>query len=336
MVIEEINNSFKLMDPNSIDKDIKKIRQNIKIFGSKEKGGNKGVYEKIRTIHEDSFEDWENNIGFYLINGKVLGSTLYSTYIFKGSSFENPYKLTSDNKLKLKFQQLVFERIPRTLVTLERLLGFEEIRQPTIEPIKNELLRNFDVRSELFFNDGVYSITHQSMIFRLVLSLQELNYVKFVYLNFINKPNTQFLDHYYFARILTKNLDTVLKNLINISKYQEKDFKAWVNSIADYDLRCQIQDIFEHQGNLFKWIKKYRDMIHYDMQSPENNFLNFYLNESEDVFTRSKTVYQQILLPIIEGILNYIQVNKQNQYSLLKMLRYRRKIKQQRKKGQSY
>lgn len=332
IAIEEINNSFKLTDFNLVDNDIKKIRQNIKIFGSNEKGGNKAVYEKIRTTHEDSFEEWENNIGFYLMNEKVLGSTLYNTYIFKGSSFENPYKLTTDDKLKLKFQKLVSETVPHTLINLENHLNPDQIiQQPTIKPIKNEITRDFDVRAELFFNDKEYSIMHQSMVFRLILTLQELNYVRFIYLNFLNNQDN-FFDNYYFSRILTKNMDTVLKNLINISKYQAEDFMTWMNSIEDYELRHKIQGIFEHEHTIFKWIKKYRDMVHYDIKNPKNNFLNFFMDDSEEVFKKCYTIYHQILLPIREGILSYIQVNKQDQYSLFKMLYYRRKIKHQRKK----
>lgn len=317
-VIEEIKSSFEQTNDLDIDKNIKKIRQNTKIFGKRGSSGNQEVYMKIRNIHEESFEEWENNIGFYLSGREVAGSTLYSTYMFYGSIFENPYKLSSDVELQNSYNNFVTKSIPHALVNLEIVLSENsEIKEPNLVKINNEPLRCFDVRAEIFFNDKEKTLTYQSMVFRLALSLQELNYVIFIYSNFINKVHNEFIDQYYFVRILTKNTDTVLKNLKNISKYQTDDFNKWLQALKDDNLRSEILELVEESYHS-KWINKMRNMIHYDTDSNDltSNFLGYFSYNREEIIRRSNYIYHEFLIPIKRAITDFLIVSKRDQYSL--------------------
>jgi len=61
VVFEEIQNAF--AQSTSINKNVEKIRQNIKLFGQRGSLRNDGIYLKIRRIHEENFASYENNIG---------------------------------------------------------------------------------------------------------------------------------------------------------------------------------------------------------------------------------------------------------------------------------
>lgn len=98
LVFDEILRAFK--PPIKVDNNITKIRQNIKLFGQRGSLKNGDIYLKIREIHTSSFASYENNIGLFMEDNRILGSTIYNTFIFLDSDFENPYLTMHDTEFK--------------------------------------------------------------------------------------------------------------------------------------------------------------------------------------------------------------------------------------------
>lgn len=321
VVFEEIINAFK--PPITLNGDIKKIRQNIKLFGKRGSLRNDGIYLKIRGIHEESFAKYENNIGLYLKDNKVIGSTMYSTFIFLGSNFENPYLTLYDNVFKEKLKSFLIETIPQVRMKLEPyILGTEnDSFYHAITRVKSEesSIKCFDVRAEKFFRDDKSSIAYQTLQFRLLICLQELNYMIYIYHLMIERKETHFIDEYTFTRVLTRGLDSIVKNINNLWEYSNKEFLGWIATMDD-DLKSKIKSIANNK-ELLSWTKKYRDMIHYSVRNEEkeSNFLDVIKNDPNFI-NKCYEIYEDVVLPIHTAVSNFFIVDKSHQYSLLEMI----------------
>ncbi|RKD71400.1 hypothetical protein ATL39_2797 [Sinobaca qinghaiensis] len=321
LVFEEIVETFDL--PVQLDKNINRIRQNVKLFGRRKSLKNDDIYLKIRKIHEENFKSYENNIGLFLKEDQIIGSTIYNTYIFLDSEFEDPFSSLSDSGSKEKIKNFLVETISETIVEIEsHILGSIDLNLYQADSsIKNETIRikNFDVRAEKFFEDDRKALAYQSLQFRLLICLQELNYLIFIHDAFINNKNVQFIDEYTFTRLLTKGLDPILKNVNNLWKYSNKEFMMWTATM-DKKLKNDIQSLAKNI-DLINWVKRYRDMIHYDIhtQNSNSNFLDV-LNTNKDFINECHQVYEEAVLPLQKGISDYIIATKPHQYSLFKMI----------------
>ena len=322
VVFEEIQNAF--AKSITINKNVKKIRQNIKLFGKRGNLRNDGVYLKIRRIHEESFASYENNIGLFLDKDKIIGSTIYGTYIFLDSEFENPYLTLYDEEFKKKLRSFLMETIATTRKSLEPFVlenhtkKFYENLTP-IEIKNTSLIKPFDVRAELFFNDSRNKVLYQTLKFRLLICLQELNFIIFIFNNFVHRPEKEFIDEYTFMRVLTRSLDSILKNLDNLNSHSKNEYSLWLDNL-EQGLKKQIE-IVVNDASLIKWASKYRNMVHYNTDSNEV-FTNFYEVAINDIDFREKCyeVFSEVVLPLQKGISNFFIVTKEEQYSLSKMI----------------
>lgn len=324
LVFEEINNAFG--QPIQIDRNINRIRQNIKLFG--QRGSlkkNDDIYLKIRKIHEESFAEYENNIGLYLEENRILGSTIYNTFIFLDSDFENPYLVMHDREFQERMKNFLLETIPQTRMKLEPfVVGKDaEIFYENIVPIEAtnlKVVENFDVRAEMFFDDEKNSLSFQTTQYRLLICLQELNYMVYIYETFVDRLGKEFIDDYTFMRILTRGLDSILKNLNNISRYSNLEFCVWISSL-DKDLQKEIKS-FANESGLLKWASKYRNMVHYDTVSKER-YSNFFevMKVDNDFKKKCYDIYFEVVMPLQKGISDFFIVSEEQQYSLDEMLR---------------
>lgn len=320
LIFEEIENVFS--DSKIIHRNVNRIRQNIKLFGQRGKLGNKDIYEKIRKFHEKSFDEYENNMGFLLVDNKILGSTFYSAFVFLGSEYENPFLTMRDKDYEEQMKSFLTKTIPDTFMLTAHFMDDcdEEIANDFIETvdIRGELaVKNFDVRIDKFFSDET-SLAYQTMQFRLLIALQELNFMIFVYDNFIDRENRSFIDEYTYNRILTKGIDAILKNINNLSIYSKKEFALWMD-VLDEDLKHKILSISKDE-QLLKWTSKYRNMIHYDAISkgPFVNFLEV-MKYNSDFKEKCYKMHLEIVLPIQQAIEEIIFVSKKQQYSSTKI-----------------
>lgn len=322
LVFEEIANAFK--SPIPLDTNIKKIRQNIKLFGKRGSLKNDDIYLKIRKIHEESFASYENNIGLYLDGDRILGSTIYNTFVFLGSEFENPYLKMFDSEFKEKLKMFLIETIPQTRMELEpyildsnNISFYKDISICHVEDSKR--VKDFDVRAEKFFEDDKNTLAYQTLQFRLLICLQELNYMIYIYKTFIENTAKQFIDEYAFMRILTKGLDSILKNINNLWHYSNDEFIKWTNTM-DEELAKKIQKIAE-SSKLIVWTKQYRDMIHYDIltQNKAVNFIDVITKDDEFKY-KCYEIYEEVVVPLRRGISEFFIITKSHQFSLLKMI----------------
>ncbi len=322
LVFEEIVNTFK--SPIQLDTNIKRIRQNIKLFGKRGSLKNDDIYLKIRMIHEENFASYENNIGLYLDGDRILGSTIYNTFIFLDSEFENPYLTMYDAEFQEKLKMFLLETIPQTRMELEPyILDSDNIsfykNISILQDIDSNSVKNFDVRAEKFFEDDKNTLAYQTLQFRLLICLQELNYMIYIYTTFIENKAKQFIDEYTFMRILTKGLDSILKNINNLWHYNNDEFIKWTDSMEE-ELKSKIQGL-ANNSKLITWTKKYRDMIHYDILT-QNKAANFFgvITTDKDFKNKCYEVYEEVVLPLQKGISDFFIVKKSHQFSLLKVI----------------
>ncbi|WP_068986899.1 hypothetical protein [Lysinibacillus xylanilyticus] len=320
LVFEEIVNAF---EPHiQLNKNVKKIRQNIKLFGKRGSLKNDDIYLKIRKVHEESFASYENNIGLYLDGERIIGSTVYNTFIFLDSEFENPYLTMYDSEFKEKLRIFFMETMLETRMELEpHILNDENIEfYKNIPILKTDISREvrcFDVRAEKFFEDEKNSLTYQTLQFRLLICLQELNYMIHIYKIFIENTTKKFSDEYTFMRVLTRGLDSILKNINNLFEYSNDEFIQWTNTM-DEENKCRIQELAKNK-EMILWTKKYRDMIHYDTRNENSNFLDV-MTIDDEFKHKCYEVYDEVVVPLQKSISEFFIVTESHRFSFLKML----------------
>ena len=91
LMIYQINKDI-LDNSLDLDPNIKKIRHRVKLY---EKKNNIKVYKRIIDLHTYQFGNDIDNLGFYLEGKRLVGSTIYTTYIFQDTHFfsSNPKRL---------------------------------------------------------------------------------------------------------------------------------------------------------------------------------------------------------------------------------------------------
>ncbi|WP_139343296.1 hypothetical protein [Virgibacillus siamensis] len=228
LIIYEVIETF-FKEKVEMDDRIKEIRNQVHLY-TKKRGANQKIFQKILKYHIDTFGSDINNLGFYLTDGKVVGSTLYSTYIFL-----NTGNLPDTNRMKeteskaFNLATHVGERVSILISEIEDITGgmlyADEL--PSREILSEEKYLCKDINHNEIFTDNNIRNT---LILRLIFSLQEICDVLWLNLTYMKKFQHQIdLDYYFQIRLTTLKTDEIMDNLLNLKKHMKQEFQHWDN-----------------------------------------------------------------------------------------------------------
>lgn len=306
LMIYQINKE--LLD-NAIDlnPDIKKIRHRVKLY---QKRNNFKVYERIIDMHIDKFGNDIDNLGFYLEGKQLVGSTIYSTYIFQNTEFfSNDIK--QPNESIFRFSQLIGETVVLIIGKLREKSNYSlpEFKIQNFIYIENTPYINKDLLKSSFFAD---ESQQNVLLTRLIISLQEATTCKWLY-DGIKESNELGIHNYILLRLLSIKTDEVMDNLKNMQKFLKNDFDK-LDEDSNYEVSKLIKKFNENLKNECSIL---RNMIHYDIQG--ENFLDYVRNkmqaDSTYINSISKELVKEYMSPLSKLISNYLNINNKKSMS---------------------
>ncbi|MCT4477255.1 DNA polymerase III subunit gamma/tau [Peribacillus frigoritolerans] len=300
LMIYQINKEI-LDESIDLDPDIKKIRHRVKLF---QKKNNLKTYQRIIDNHINQFGNDIDNLGFYLDGKQLVGSTIYTTYIFQDTQFfSNNPKETSNNIYN--FLKLVGETVA---ITIEKLIEKSNHSLPIFDPptfVYNDekAYTEKDILNTQFF---VKEPDQNVFLTRLVISLQEASTCNWLYKG-IPDANSLQLDNYILLRLLSIKADEVMDNLKNMQTFLPEIFHQ-VDDECNLSFSKIISDFDKELRNECVQL---RNMIHYDEN--ERNFLDYVNNKfREDCNYINNLTYKLVIdymEPLSKLISNYLKIN---------------------------
>jgi len=301
LMIYQINKEI-LGNTIDLDPNIKKIRHRVKLY---QKKNNFKVYKRIIDTHIHQFGNDIDNLGFYLDGDQLIGSTIYSTYIFHDTQFftYNPKK-SAENAYN--FMGKVGETIA---LIIEKLIEKSDYTLPlfaipTFEYNDDTSYTEKDVLNSNFF---VESQNQNVLLTRLVISLQEASTCIWLY-NGISKANNLLLYNYILLRLLSIKADEVMDNLKNIQAFLSDDFLQ-VDKALNFKISSLINDF---DKELCDECRCLRNMIHYnehdinfieyvqEKMSIDNNYVNLFTSK----------IVKHYMEPFCKFVSEYLKVNE--------------------------
>lgn len=255
IALNEANNVLK--SDGVIDSDfpnmkaINEIRQKIKTDQGQD---NRKVFKKMMNMHIDYFGEDIDNLGFYLDEDILAGSTLFPSFIFIDVDSLDIF----DRNSVLSFTSFIGSLMQEVI---------NEINQPMIldsKPIKvfnEEGYHPKDIWNQRFFTQD---IAYNVFLTRLNLIQSELTTCTWLENHLDYKSSKLTHDKYILLRLTSIKLYEVMRNLLSIKSRLERHWKSLNLNILD-DLLKEYKITFEGE------LKKLRDMHHYD-----NKGENFY------------------------------------------------------------
>ncbi|MCC5909984.1 MAG: hypothetical protein JJT76_06055 [Clostridiaceae bacterium] len=249
----------------NMNEKIKKIRHRVHLY-QKGKNVNKIYFDKIMDYHTSKFSEKGNNLGFYSTpDGKILGSTLYASYIT-----EDAQVLLDSNSIH-EFSKDVGTRLRRYLNFISDHITINEelIKGLELNAEQSHFIVNSkDINHKKLFNG---SSANNLIKFRLLISLQEIRYAEWLYENLQMLENASFIEIFIFIKCVAIRFDEVRDNLINMNKHMRKDFADFFYTIND-----DTKIIFDDNWAPVDTLKKIRNTIHY---SDTENYFDILQNE---------------------------------------------------------
>jgi hypothetical protein len=300
LMIYQINKEI-LGDSIDLDPNIKKIRHRVKLY---EKKNNFNVYQRIIDHHIHQFGNDIDNIGFYLDGEQLVGSTIYSTYIFKDTQFltDNP-KESGTNVYN--FAKLVGETVA---IMLEKLIEKSNHSLPLPDiPLfiysDDKPYTEKDIHSNQFFaKEPIQNV----LLTRLVISLQEASTCIWLY-NGIPGDNRLQFDNYILLRLLSIKADEVMDNLKNMQSFIPDIFNQ-VDKECNFSFSKLVSD-FDRE--IKDECVELRNMIHYDEDG--TNFLDYVnnklRNDSNYINHINYKIVRHYMEPLSKLISNYLNIN---------------------------
>ncbi|WP_226035412.1 DNA polymerase III subunit gamma/tau [Aquibacillus saliphilus] len=316
LIIYQINRDL-LNDSVKLDKNIKSMRHKVKLF---QKGKNKEIYQKIIDSSISQFGDDVDNIGFYLDNGLLAGSTFFPQYIFLDTDIlGNKPRMNQQNSLKF-FQYVgatssyMFDEVNKVITDQSiKLEALPEFIYPDKLPYQTK-----DVHySNLFIGEDQVALT------RLLFIVQEATTCLWLKNGISTVRSELTLDNYITIRLLSIKADEVMDNLINMKRFLKESF----NRIDDYCCGRLTGLIQYYEQTLLVECKQLRNFLHYNKS--DENFYDFILTEIDKNNLYVNNLIDQIVLelmkPLVEVISSYFQVDKMESMTDWKKIRNRLK-----------
>lgn len=309
---KEIFGSSYKMNP-----EIKKIRHKVKLNSH----NNQKMYAEILEFHVVKYGDDVNNLGFYLEDGDLKGSTLYPTYLYYDSAI-----FKSDNIDNAIFS--FFREIGE--ISIEFLQAISSLSQGRLPfTIPKSIILVDDLRytekdihhTSLFTGDR----TRNSLITRLLLIQQEL--VTCLWLNDnILVENVLALNNegYILLRLITMKIDQVMDNLKNIRDYLPEYFLEVNNECKGMLLEL----INAYEMSISEECRTLRNMLHYSII--EVNLYDFLEQKIWGNGSYISLMIDEIILnyvkPLSSMFSNYFNINSLKSMSDIEMILNRLKI----------
>lgn len=303
LMVYQINKD--LLD-NSIDLDpnIKKIRHRVKLYQKKD---NFKVYNRIINLHIHQFGNDVDNLGFYLDEDQLIGSTLYPTYIFQDTQFftTNPTK-TAENAYV--FTESLGETIG---IIINKLIEKSNNTLPPFEiPIfkyKDEIAYvEKDILSRNIFSENQ---NYNVFLTRLLISLQEASSSVWLY-NGISQTSNSQLDNYILLRLLSIKADEIMDNLKNMQTFLPDVF-GQVDKSVQFKISSLINDF---DNDLNDECRTLRNMIHYNEN--DINFMKYVKDkiniENDYIEIVTHKIVKYYMEPFCIVVSDYINLNKKN------------------------
>jgi hypothetical protein len=273
----------------------------VKLF---QKKNNFQTYQRIIDTHSNQYGNDIDNLGFYMDGEQLVGSTLYTTYIFQDTQFFSNNPEETRNNIYC-FSRLVGKTVG---IIIEKLIEKSNNSLPIFEPPifvprDEKAYTEKDILNTQFF---VKEPNHNVFLTRLVLSLQEASTCNWLYSGIPNANNLQ-LDSYILLRLLSIKADEVMDNLKNMQSFLPYNFNQ-VDEECNFSLSKIINDFDEE---LRDECVQLRNMIHYDENN--RNFLDYVhekLREDSNYINHlTFMLVREYMEPLRKLISNYLKVS---------------------------
>ncbi len=259
LVLYQINKDI-FNSSYDLNPEIKKIRHKVKLSS----GNNQKMHEEILDYHIEKYGNDINNLGFYLKDGDLKGSTIYPTYLFYDTTI---FKSDDIGNSIFSFFRNVGEI---GIQFLQQISSLSQGRLPFTIPesivvVDDRRYSEKDIHHTSLFTG---ERKRDSLITRLLLIQQEL--VTCIWLkDIISVENALDLNNegYILLRLISMKIDQVMDNLKNIQKYLPEYFLE-VNNKYKSELVI-IMDAYE--TSISEECRTLRNMLHYSITR-----VNFY------------------------------------------------------------
>lgn len=291
MVIYEANKTLKrdgVIDSDLLLMDsITEVRHKIK---SNQGLKNKDIFLKLLNGHKEIFGDDIDNLGFYIDNEILAGTSLYATFVFADTPLYNQF----DKDKIIDFTSIIGGLSQEILLKINQPLFL--ISNPLLIQNEKEYILK-DIWDRRFYTED---ITYNVYLTRLLLIQNELNSCVWLNNHLDYKYPGLNLDKYMILRLISTKLFETIRNLFDIKQRLNSHWRN-VN---------QLDNILDNYINIKDEIKTLRDMIHYD-----NEGINFYDYLQEKMKQDAKypdeiitIILNHYIYPIRESISNQINI----------------------------
>lgn len=217
---------------------------------------NREIFNKLLDGHKSIFGNDIDNLGFYLDNDTLAGSSLFPTFVFANTPLSN----VLDNNIRLKFNITVGSLIRKILDLINQPIHLDS--KPLITTNEEQYIQK-DVWDQRFFTKD---LTYNVFLTRILLVQNELTTCIWLENHLDYKSPNLNLDKYILIRLTTIKLFETMRNLLDIKGRQEL-LKHW----NDFNLNKLDYLLIEYKETLEEEMKILRNMLHYN-----NKDINFY------------------------------------------------------------
>ncbi|WP_130806018.1 DNA polymerase III subunit gamma/tau [Senegalia massiliensis] len=267
----------------SLDNNIKVIRHKIKQYNKK--GKNEKIYKDIVDNSILQFGDDIDNIGLYVEDGFLVGSTIFHQYVYLDTDLLNSkssehsvfefYK-TIGSTIR-EFANIIYDLSTYKLRTLENT--------PILEYVDEQDYQMKDIHHSQLFNGGTKNNIIKT---RLLIMLQEVTFCLWLQKATKFSSDENYLSKYIAVRLISIKTDEIMDNLKNIQKHLKDGFE-----IIDKKFNGELSNIIiEYDSELKKECQILRNFLHYDLNG--SNFLDYIICKKEKEPNYEKNIVYKI------------------------------------------
>ncbi len=288
---------------------IEEIRHKVK---TTQGNNNRVMFKKLLEAHVSLIGNDIDNLGFYLDGDTLVGSTLFSTYIFDGTPLQNVYDKAAYTDLTSELGELL-----QLLITLiDRDVDLES-KPLLLKDAKR--YKGKDIWDKIFFTDD---ISYNVFLTRILLIQSEITSCIWMK-EHLNYKSTAFnFDKYILLRLTSIKMFEIMRNIEDI---RERLKGHWV------DLNYNVLDekIQQYVGKHKKEMTTLRNMLHYS-----NECINFYdyviqqLNADPNyVDDLLNTIFEEYIIPFRKVISDNIDITNYQSMNIFEKIVKRLKTK---------
>ncbi|MGE6415611.1 hypothetical protein ACQKDD_15705 [Planococcus kocurii] len=280
-IIKVLENQGVLRESIAIYKKIEPIRHKVKSSQGK---NNRNIFEKIIQKHIELFGDDIDNLGFYLEDGELRGSTLFVTYVFDETPFFNSINPKEEI---LKISEEIGRNVATIISTIQQPLLLPSNKVLSINEVKHEYK---DVWHKRFFTEDIELNT---CLMRLLIIQNEISSCLWIEKHLDYKATEFNLDKYLLIRLSSIKFYQIMESLIDIKDRIPQYYSSLGLSNLDKFLSSYTRD-------LRKEVKVLRDLLHYSDE--QINFFEYVTGEIVKDNNYVEKLLQKILLEFFPSI----------------------------------